>query len=80
MTAGGSGRETLRDRLATQIDEALRLSDQLGMLRVGCHLQMARDLVGEAAWQPTPAQSPPTTGEPPWPQAEGPDRPPPARS
>ena len=79
MTAGGSGREALRDRLAAQIDEALRLCDQLGMLRIGCHLQMARDLVGDAAWQPAPAESPPRTGDPPWPRAEESDRPPPAR-
>jgi hypothetical protein len=37
----------LRRRLGAEIDRALETSDYLGATLVGCHLQMARDLLDE---------------------------------
>lgn len=34
-------------RLGAEIDQALQTSEYLGATLIGCHLQMARDLLGE---------------------------------
>jgi ubiquitin len=62
----------IRDRLAARIDEALDLCDQLGMHRAGCHLQMARDLVGGEIWQSALPESPAPPAHS-WSETQAPD-------
>jgi hypothetical protein len=57
MIAGGPERDDVRERLGEALDKALGLCDQLALGRIGCHVQMARDLLGEEAWQPAGAAS-----------------------
>lgn len=68
MITDEAGRDGLRERLGEALDEALSLCDQLALGRIGCHVQMARDLLGEEAWRPAGNPS----DIPPWP---GPDDP-----
>lgn len=70
----GPTQDSLRERLAARIDLALDLSDQLGTGLVGCHLQMARDLLGESLFVEGLAPARPAD-TPPWPEPEaiGPD-------
>jgi hypothetical protein len=66
MIAEGPERDDLRERLGEALDEALGLCDQLALGRIGCHVQMARDLLGEEAWQPAGAES----SIRPWPECD----------
>lgn len=40
--------ETARDRLVSQIDQAISTSEELGATLVACYLQMARDMIDTA--------------------------------
>jgi hypothetical protein len=63
MTGERPEHDSLRERLGDALDEALGLCDQLALGRIGCHVQMARDLLGEEAWQPAGVAN----NIPPWP-------------
>jgi len=48
----------VRRRLGAEIDQALQTSEYLGATLIGCHLQMARDLLGEPTEPPGPFPDP----------------------
>jgi hypothetical protein len=51
MPPAASEPDNLQQRLAGEIEQALMTCDDLGLARVGCHLQMARDLLADETWR-----------------------------